>query len=562
MRKLLLILLLIPFFADAQVWQQNNLEYGHQFKGLKALRAFLLPLAETTAGQGRDTGAVYYRLADSSLYVYTGSQWRQVTGSGGGGSQDLQSVTDIGQFTTNGLHSGTNVTIRNVGNSATLGEWINNGNVESELYIYNVSTGRHSLLEHNYLEFKATGFNYQAIKPYATPTAAYTSFMLPNTGAAHRYFPMTFRLNGTTVAAGDTGLVDLGTISGSTILNNIGTGFDLAQQGTDNVKRLAEGFGTIFDSTTTANTVIIEVDSADVPTRTEFIDSIENVKDLITQNVDSSAARVRSGTYATRIAISSPEDGEIFTQTDRLSGMYIYNQGTWRFQGDPLSYWYYTNFTRGQTVNTAAEGYNTGPLALTGAASSDFIVNQKPYSDGWLRALLKASDVTVTVPGFDSLEVDSVIVWHETEILVDAVSDGTDSYGVSWGYDNAAGTYTSGDRIVLRYNHAASSGNWESRTVAAGSGTWTTKDTGVPFVAGTRMKLAIEIDGYARVIRFYINDALVTTHTSPDNVPFPNATTLVTGISPSMFNFDRLAGSTTRSFEVNYMFGYIIKKNF
>lgn len=48
---------------------------------------------------------------------------------------------------------------------------------------------------------------------------------------------------------------------GSTSLNNVGTGFDLAQQGTANVKRLAGGFGIKLDSTTTANTVRVSIDT-------------------------------------------------------------------------------------------------------------------------------------------------------------------------------------------------------------------------------------------------------------------------------------------------------------
>lgn len=52
----------------------------------------------------------------------------------------------------------------------------------------------------------------------------------------------------------------IGTISGgggSTSLNNVGTGFDLAQQGTANVKRIAAGTNITLDSTGTANTVVI-----------------------------------------------------------------------------------------------------------------------------------------------------------------------------------------------------------------------------------------------------------------------------------------------------------------
>lgn len=46
-----------------------------------------LNLPKVTATTGRDTGGVRYSLADSSVYVWTGYQWRQI-GGGGSGSAD------------------------------------------------------------------------------------------------------------------------------------------------------------------------------------------------------------------------------------------------------------------------------------------------------------------------------------------------------------------------------------------------------------------------------------------------------------------------------------------
>jgi hypothetical protein len=324
---------------------------------------------------------------------------------------------------------------------------------------------------------------------------------------------------------------------GATELKNAATGYRLAIEGTDSVKVLEAGAGLALDSSTYGKVIISAT------------------------NVDSSAARVRTGTYSDRVAIVSPENGEVFTQTDRLAGLYIYNQGSWRFQGDPMSYWFYNQFSRMTTGSSPDDGYNA-LMNISGATGSDFNVLQLAHSDNWLSALLKTTDVTIGTTLYDSIEVDSVILYLETEFIIDSLSNGTDSYGISFGFDNAIGNYLSGDRIIFRYNHAVNGGEWETRTVAAGSGTWTTKDTNVPFSANTRTKLAMEIDGYSQSIKFYINDVLVTTHASPDNVPFPNATTLATGISPCEFNFDRLAGSTTRNPKVNYIFGYYVKKNF
>lgn len=176
---------------------------------------------------------------------------------GGGGSQDLQSVTDIGTFTTNPVQSGNSFVMRNAANTATIGEWINNSNARSELYLYNTSTGRQSLLANNLLEFKGTGSNYQAIKPFATPSASYVSFTLPN-ASTDKTIPVSVTINGNTYTANTTtGDVNLGTVGGTTSLKNAGIGYDLAKEGTDSVKRIAAGTNVTLDSTTTPNTVII-----------------------------------------------------------------------------------------------------------------------------------------------------------------------------------------------------------------------------------------------------------------------------------------------------------------
>jgi len=54
-----------------------------------------LNIPKVTATTGRDTGAIRYALADSSVYVWTGSQWRKVSGS----TPTLQQVTTAGNKT-------------------------------------------------------------------------------------------------------------------------------------------------------------------------------------------------------------------------------------------------------------------------------------------------------------------------------------------------------------------------------------------------------------------------------------------------------------------------------
>lgn len=291
---------------------------------------------------------------------------------------------------------------------------------------------------------------------------------------------------------------------------------------------------------------------------TDGITATQNTNDItISGNADSSAARVRKGTYAQRIAFVAAE-GDIWVQTDRLRGMWFYDNAGWQFQGIPLKYLFYDQYSIGSGASTTpAAGYNSYHTT-TSSGSVSGSLEQRYGSDYWYKLTSTGGDIFYTTQisagAVDAKYVDSAIYYYETTIEFSHLSDATDNFYFSLGYDNSISS--SGDRIVFQYNHATNGGEWETRTVAATTGTWTTKDTNVPFVAGTPVKFAYEVDGYARTIYFYINDVLVTTHASPDNVPFPNATTLATSISAMAFNLKRTAGTAARSFSNNYIFGY------
>ena len=60
----------------------------------------VLLLPNLTGTAGLRGGALRYNGADSSLYVYTGTQWRKIDGSGSGSNPTLQQVTTQGNTTT------------------------------------------------------------------------------------------------------------------------------------------------------------------------------------------------------------------------------------------------------------------------------------------------------------------------------------------------------------------------------------------------------------------------------------------------------------------------------
>jgi hypothetical protein len=128
----------------------------------------------------------------------------------------------------------------------------------------------------------------------------------------------------------DKGYVDslAGTISGSTVLNNVGTGYDVAVQGTDNVKRLQAGWGIDLDSATT-NVVKIIADTAQLATVTAVRDTAAALRYLY------SGESVAWGTYAERVALT-PTNGQRFFQTNERIGEWVYGNSRWYYQNNDV----------------------------------------------------------------------------------------------------------------------------------------------------------------------------------------------------------------------------------
>ena len=88
--KLLILLLVIGFVGEAQI---NYLPIKSRYKLIAGLFDSTLHIPSGTTpslrtGGYSGSGALFYKTSDSTVYVYTGTQWVSVKGSGGGGSAD------------------------------------------------------------------------------------------------------------------------------------------------------------------------------------------------------------------------------------------------------------------------------------------------------------------------------------------------------------------------------------------------------------------------------------------------------------------------------------------
>lgn len=291
----------------------------------------------------------------------------------------------------------------------------------------------------------------------------------------------------------------------------------------------------------------------------------QNTNDIsISGNADSSAARVRTGTYAQRVAITSPAVGDVFTQTDRLKGLYFFNGDTWDFQGTSLQYIYFNQFNGNTTLNA---GYNTTQGAITTGAGATAPIQNASGTDGYINFQTGSTSSGVANTNFlggnalTNMVYDSLIVYTEYKVQIPTLSDGTDRFQIAVGATTNVGSYNF-PAFVFYYSDNYNSGQWGTITRAHNSGSLTIKATSVPVVAGQWVKLAIEIDSYADEIKFYIDDVLVQTHTSADNTPLNGAITWGVNSGYGHAGILKTLGTNSRSLYLNYAFAYITKRKY
>ena len=505
--------------------QYNYIGNWYRWQGGNFITNLNIPKSAATTG--RDTGAIYYKLSDSSLYTWTGSQWRIVSGAGGS-VPDLQTVTDVDYITTNPLRhqAGSNFAIMYNNGGDPIVEVFSNDSVKStQLYSYR-------------LMFNSS-LGYKQIVGGSYSVSARTLTLPDTTGT----FAMGVKVNGTRYAPGPTGLIDLGTISGGgvayTLINgatNLGSGSQVFKDTSSNkinLRSIVAGSG--ITVTQNANDITIA--------------------STIPANADSTAARIVRGTFAQRPAV--PDTGQIYWQTDRLSGQWNYDGVKWLFNGPANRYIYFTEW-----AGSIITGYNTMAPSVSGSGATAIITGEQGIDDVMRFSTGTTSSGNTTVYFGQSPTIatnyDSIIVYSEYKIKIDSLGDATNDFEAFVGVPTSSSSYDY-PLFGMLYSYNLNSGNFTTRTRDNNSAGITTKNTGVAVVAGTWYKIGIEIDGFARTIKFYIDDVLVTTHSGADNMPFDGNT--FTG-GWGFIGLLKQAGSIPRFLRNDYVFSYIIKKKY
>jgi len=205
---------------------------------------------------------------------------------------------------------------------------------------------------------------------------------------------------------------------------------------------------------------------------------------------------------------------------------------------------FYDDFVFGSSVQTNTSG--------TGASASPNSSNAVDLGNHPGQECLETGTTTTgrgAGPGFSVgvLQIlfgNGAVLFESDTYLLDALSDGTDTYTLFNGFnDSVTGTGT--DAIMFRYTHSINGGRWEC--VTRSNGVETAADSGQAVASTTWYRLRIEVNAAASSVAFYINGSLVATNTT--NIPsgVGRQTTPHVGIVKS-------AGTNNRRLNVDYVY--------
>jgi hypothetical protein len=205
------LLILFPFLVNAQIIDgKAYTPFNNYYKWRGGVFDTTLLIPNVASNNGKRPGALYYNTIDSSVYSWTGSQWRRVTGSS---LPSLQQVTDIGNITNDSVRI-----INNSGNSLVDIGFIPFGNRAGSITLYNRNDGGSYL----YTEPGSIAFyrnqvpsSYTtSILPPSLPSRN-SSLRLPDTTAN---LSVGVSINGSTYIAGTNGIVSLGNTDTATVV--------------------------------------------------------------------------------------------------------------------------------------------------------------------------------------------------------------------------------------------------------------------------------------------------------------------------------------------------------
>jgi hypothetical protein len=167
----------------------------------------VLLLPNLTGTAGLRGGALRYNGADSSLYVYTGTQWQKI-GGGSGSTPTLQQVTDQGNSTTDSINI-----IASSGERVGIFTKLTTGSTSGLLMLRNsFNPNIFTSYFPTYVLFNKDG--YRTVLSYSNITKN-NDVNIPDSSGT---LPLRVKLNSTTYAPANNGTIDLGATDTATVV--------------------------------------------------------------------------------------------------------------------------------------------------------------------------------------------------------------------------------------------------------------------------------------------------------------------------------------------------------
>jgi len=188
-------------------------------------------------------------------------------------------------------------------------------------------------------------------------------------------------------------------------------------------------------------------------------------------------------------------------------------------------------------ANSSASLGDTGAVDL-GGHPGQLVLNCGTTTTGRGAIGAGGSGITQMLFGNGALTYETAV------FLIDAVSDGTDTYSIFLGFNDSVGT-TGTDAIMFRYTHSVNSGKWEC--VTRSNGAETAADSGITVTTTTWYKLGITVNAAGTSVAFSINGSVVAT----------NVATIPTGTgrqTTPWHSITKSAGTNARRLAMDYLY--------
>jgi hypothetical protein len=328
---------------------------------------------------------------------------------------------------------------------------------------------------------------------------------------------------------------------------NVGGGVEFWKDTSGNkirIRTATQGYG--IDVTQLTDNVKYEVDTLEMATRAH----VKHVKDSLLYLISGEA--VAWGTYAQRVALISPVQGQRFYQTNEKQGEYIYNGGVWEFiPPENVIYHYRPGFVSSTQVAGATSG--AGATASLQQARYDSVFTHY-YEISTGGTTTGRGHVGIAPNGgqdFHGLPIDSnYVLVLSGDIKIATAQTATENYIFKFGIGaGSVNDFVYGLWITSEYDSASAAIRTHTRSsgniLSAYTSTIMTSDLDSQYIRLT-------IVANTTVVKYYVNGTLIREERT--NIINNNTNTLWT------LGITKRAGTTSRLISLRSVIAYITRR--